>query len=60
MGEMPRNKYTLNGNFVKPGEDFPYCGFPEPRGGKQGFKIFFKTQLTLEDKALSEDEADED
>jgi hypothetical protein len=57
MGEMPKNKHTLNGNFVKPGEDFPYCEFPEPRGGKPGFKIFFKTQLTLEDKASVEDKA---
>ena len=66
MGEMPKNKYTLNGNFVKPGEDFPYCEFPEPRGCKPGFKVFFKTQLTLEDKtsvkdkAPVEDEANED
>uniref|UniRef100_A0A2N9HWY3 Retrotransposon gag domain-containing protein n=1 Tax=Fagus sylvatica TaxID=28930 RepID=A0A2N9HWY3_FAGSY len=66
MGEMPKNKHTLNGNFVKPGEDFPYYGFPEPRGGKPRFEIFFKTQLTLEDKASIkdkahvEDKADED
>uniref|UniRef100_A0A2N9I746 RNase H type-1 domain-containing protein n=1 Tax=Fagus sylvatica TaxID=28930 RepID=A0A2N9I746_FAGSY len=57
MGEMPKNKHTLNGNFVKPGEDFPYYGFPEPKGGNLGFEIFFKTQLTLEDKALVEYEA---
>ena len=57
MGEMPRNKYTLNGNFVKPREDFPYCGFTEPRGGKPRFEIFFKTQLTLEDKSSVEDKA---
>uniref|UniRef100_A0A2N9G339 Integrase catalytic domain-containing protein n=1 Tax=Fagus sylvatica TaxID=28930 RepID=A0A2N9G339_FAGSY len=44
MGEMPKNKHTLNENFVKPREDFLYCGFPEPRG----------------DKDLVEDEADED
>ena len=31
MGVLPRNKYTLNGNFVKPREDFPYCRFPKPR-----------------------------
>jgi hypothetical protein len=60
MGEMPRNKYTLNENFVNPGEDFPYCGFPESRGDKPGFVIFFKTQLTLEDKTPTEDKADED
>ena len=57
MGEMPRNKYTLNGNFFKPREDFPYYGFTEPRGGKPRFEIFFKTQLTLEDKSLVEDKA---
>ena len=57
MGEMPKNKYTLNENFVKPGEDFLCCGFPEPRGGKPGLEIFFKTQLTLEAKALVEDKA---
>ena len=43
MGEMPKNKHTLNGNFVKPGEDFPYYRFPEPRGGKPRFEIFLKT-----------------
>jgi hypothetical protein len=37
MGEMPKNKHTLNGNFVKPREDFPYNGFPEPKGGKPRF-----------------------
>ena len=66
IGEMPKNKHTLNENFVKPEEDFPYYGFPEPRQGKPGFKIFFKTQLTLghkvsvEDKAHMEDKADGD
>uniref|UniRef100_A0A2N9IHW0 G-patch domain-containing protein n=1 Tax=Fagus sylvatica TaxID=28930 RepID=A0A2N9IHW0_FAGSY len=38
-------------------EDFPYCGFIEPRGGKPRFEIFFKTQLTLEDKSSVEDKA---
>jgi hypothetical protein len=51
MGVMPKNKYTLNGNFIKLGEDFPYCGFPEPKRRQTRFEIFFKTQLTLEDKA---------
>ena len=55
MGEMSKNKHTLNENFVKPGEDFPYCGLLEPKEGKPGFEIFFKTQLTLEDKASVED-----
>ena len=57
MGEMPKNKHTLNENFVKPREDFSYFRFLEPRGGKPGFEIFFKTQLTLEDKASVEDKA---
>ncbi len=60
MGLMLRNKYTLNENFVKLGENFPYCGFPEPKESGPGFETFFKTQLTLEDKAQTEDEADED
>uniref|UniRef100_A0A2N9EGD3 RNase H type-1 domain-containing protein n=1 Tax=Fagus sylvatica TaxID=28930 RepID=A0A2N9EGD3_FAGSY len=54
-GRDAQEQATLNENFVKPGEDFPYCGFPEPRGGKPGFEIFFKAQLTLEDKASMED-----
>ena len=27
---IKKNHGTLNGNFVKEGGDFPYCGFPEP------------------------------
>ena len=27
---IKKNHGTLNGNFVKEGRDFPYCGFPEP------------------------------
>jgi hypothetical protein len=34
MKVTPKNKKTLNGNFVKAGEFFPYCGFPEPLGEK--------------------------
>ena len=60
MGLKLRNKYTLNENFVKLGENFPYCGFPEPKESGPGFETFFKTQLTLEDKAQTEDEADKD
>ena len=48
---MPKNKYSLNENFIKLGEDFPYCRFLEPREDRPRFKIFFKNQLTLEDKA---------
>ena len=37
---------TLNGRFVREGEDFPFCGFPEPwlnaeRKRVPGFEIFF-------------------
>lgn len=51
MGITPRNKHTLNGNFIKPGEDFTYYGFPEPRKNGPRFEIFFKSQMTLKDKA---------
>ena len=27
---IKKNHGSLNGNFVKEGGDFPYCGFPEP------------------------------
>ena len=27
---IKKNLGTLNGNFVKEKENFPYCGFPEP------------------------------
>uniref|UniRef100_A0A2N9H136 G-patch domain-containing protein n=1 Tax=Fagus sylvatica TaxID=28930 RepID=A0A2N9H136_FAGSY len=43
MRVMPGNKYTLNGNFVEPKKDFPFCGFLESRRGKPRFEIFFKT-----------------
>ena len=38
---------SLNGFFIKEGEDFPYCGFQEPwmnlEGQKvQGLEIFFE------------------
>ena len=31
-----KNLGTLNGNFIKEGENFLYCGFPEPWVGKDG------------------------
>ena len=42
---------TLNGRFVREGEDFPFCGFPEPwlnaeRKRVPGFEIFFDLQLS--------------
>ena len=33
---IKKNLDTLNGNFVKEGGDFPYCGFPELWVGKDG------------------------
>ena len=43
---------VLNGNFVKEGENFPFCGFPEPwydkatQSMKPGFEIFHEHQFT--------------
>ena len=31
-----KNLGTLNGNFIKEGENFLYCGFPKPWVGKDG------------------------
>ncbi|KAF5934569.1 hypothetical protein HYC85_030740 [Camellia sinensis] len=47
---------TLNGRFVREGEDFPFCGFPEPwlnaeRKRVPGFEIFFDLQLPGDDVA---------
>ena len=33
---IKKNLGTLNGNFVKEGGNFPYCGFLEPWVGKDG------------------------
>ena len=33
---IKKNHGTFNGNFVKEGGDFPYCGFPEPWVGEDG------------------------
>ena len=49
------NHGTLNGNFVKEGGDFPYCGFPEPQVGKNGRvysgqEMFFNEKLTFKEK----------
>ena len=45
---------TLNGRFVREGEDFPFCGFPEPwinaeKKHVPGFEIFFDLQLSGDD-----------
>ena len=47
---------TLNGHFVREGEDFPVCGFPEQwlnaEGARgPGFEIFFDIHLSGEDVA---------
>ena len=34
--KIKKNLGTLNGNFVKEGGNFPYCGFPKPWVGKDG------------------------
>ena len=52
---MKKNFGTLNGNFMKEGESFPYCGLPEPWVGKDekvypSWEMFFKEKLTFNDK----------
>ena len=57
---------TLNGYFVKEGEDFLFCGFPEPSIDKAtkarvpGFEIFFTewypiTATMVDDEAIDDD-----
>jgi len=56
---------TLNGYFIKEGDDFPYCGFPEPmfnpttKTGVPGFEIFFTewypiTAEMVDDEAIND------
>ena len=52
---IKRNLGTLNGNFMKEGEDFPFCGFLELWVGKDGkvypsWEIFFNEKLTFKEK----------
>ena len=52
---IKKNLGTLNGNFVKDGVNFPYCGFPEPWVGKDGkvylgWEMFFSEKLTFKEK----------
>ena len=52
---IKKNHGTLNGNFMKEGGDFPYCGFPEPWVGKDGKvylgqEMFFNEKLTFKEK----------
>ena len=48
---IKKNHGTFNGNFVKEGGDFLYCGFLEPWVGKDGrvylgWEMFFNEKLT--------------
>ena len=52
---VKKNHDTLNGNFVKEGGDFPYCGFPEPWVSKDGrvypgWEMFFIEKHTFKEK----------
>ena len=52
---IKKNLGTLHGNFVKEGEDFPFCGFPKlwvDKDGKVylGWEIFFEEKLTFQEK----------
>ena len=52
--EIKKNLDTLNGNFMKEGGNFPYCGFSEPWVGKNGkvypgWEIFFYEKLTFKE-----------
>ena len=54
---IKKNHGTFNGNFMKEGGDFPYCGFPEPWVGKDGrvypgWKMFFNEKLTFKEKPI--------
>ena len=53
--EIKKNLGTFNGNFVKEGGDFPYCGFLELWVGKDekvylGWEIFSNEKLTFKEK----------
>ena len=52
---IKKNLRTLNGNFVKEGGDFPFCGFPKLWVGKDGkvylgWEMFFNEKLTFKEK----------
>ena len=52
---IKKNLGTLNGNFVKEGGDFPFCGFPELWVGKvgkvyPGWEMFFNKKFTFKEK----------
>ena len=52
---IKKNLGTLNGNFVKEGGNFPYCGFSKPWVGKNGkvypgWEMFFNEKVTFKEK----------
>ena len=52
---IKKNLGTLNGNFMKEGGDFPFCGFLELWIGKDGkvylgWEMFFNEKLTFKEK----------
>ena len=52
---IKKNHGTLNGNFMKEGGDFPYCGFSKPWVGEHGkvylgWEMFFNEKLTFKEK----------
>ena len=52
---IKKNLGALNGNFVKEGGDFPFCGFLELWIGKDGkvylgWEMFFNEKLTFKEK----------
>ena len=54
---IKKNLRTLNGNFVKEGGDFPFCGFPKLWLGKDGkvyprWEMFFNEKLTFKEKPI--------
>ena len=55
--KIKKNFGTLNGNFVKEGGNFPYCGFLEPWVGKnekvhRGWEMFFNKKITFKEKPI--------
>ena len=58
---IKKNLGTLHGNFVKEGENIPFCGFPKLWVGKDGkvypgWEIFFNKKHTFKEKPISSDQ----
>ena len=54
---IEKNLGTLNGNFVKEGGEFPFCGFLELWVGKDGkvylgWEMFFNEKLIFKEKPI--------